>query len=258
MGYKITHTRWLLLNDFPLDQIPSEGDKSCTTWLITDQFNFHETSLNILRHYFSSYCIIGFYYFFFFQSSKVHLLFHVKEIVTLFGATNPNLKLIQLHSYASHFMHFKTKKHFKLRRGIKQHDHPPFNEPSPPRFPVSLQSDTPNLLNSNPFVQPPPTSITSSVVTVDNTHRLLQRAILHLERVCGRMIQSLLTRETTMSVLPEGPVFPWKTFFNAEAMGEKLADSTFHKEAVCHQQVYKLAFGHYKLQFKEKCQPCGF
>lgn len=171
---------------------------------------------------------------FFFQSSKVHLLFHFMEIVTLFGATNPNLKLSQWHSYASHFMHFKAKKHFKLRWGIKQHDHPPFNKPSPPRVPVSLQSDTPNLLNSNPFVQPPPPSRTSSVVTVDNTHRLLQRAILHLERVCGRMIQSLLTRETTMSVLPEGPVFSWKTFFDAEAMGEKLADATFHKEAVCH------------------------
>lgn len=107
---------------------------------------------------------------------------------------------------------------------------------------------SPNLNITHAFVQPPPPSTPSPVVTQPTPRRLLQdtnssmfiRVLTLLEdikdtqRVHSRMLQSLLKQNDgpVAAVLPAGAVFPLQTVADVEALEQKLSDPVFLKEVV--------------------------
>lgn len=117
----------------------------------------------------------------------------------------------------------------------------------PPPGPENLLSKAPNSLNTRPFVQ-----------LLSPSRHFLQtyarsKLCIYRWHVCtppnhlggyqgdtegswedDTITSCALLDTTVMAALPEGTVFPLKTVSDIEAMEQKLADPTFHKEVVCH------------------------
>ncbi|CAI5640012.1 uncharacterized protein LOC112843927 [Oreochromis niloticus] len=94
-------------------------------------------------------------------------------------------------------------------------------------------SETPHLNITHPFVQLPPPSTPSPVVSQPVPRQLVQ-ATKDTQRIHSRMLQSLLKQRDgpVAAVLPEGAVFPLRTVADMEALEQKLIDPVFLKEVV--------------------------
>ncbi|XP_026035429.1 uncharacterized protein LOC113029036 isoform X3 [Astatotilapia calliptera] len=109
-------------------------------------------------------------------------------------------------------------------------------------------SETPHQNVTHPFVQLPPPSTPSPVVSQPVPRQLVQATntsmfvrvltlledIKETQRIHSRMLQSLLKQRDgpVAAVLPEGAVFPLRTVADVEALEQKLIDPVFLKEVV--------------------------
>ncbi|CAM4569479.1 unnamed protein product [Leuciscus chuanchicus] len=108
------------------------------------------------------------------------------------------------------------------------------------KIPENLQPQDPHSRKTRPFIQPPPPSIPLTAFTTSFRDGMFARLLTIVEeiketqRVHGRMIQSLLTQRdaSTVAALPGDIVFPLRTVSDVDAMEQKLADPTFHKQVV--------------------------
>ncbi|XP_076748382.1 uncharacterized protein LOC101486720 isoform X2 [Maylandia zebra] len=109
-------------------------------------------------------------------------------------------------------------------------------------------SETPHQNITHPFVQLPPPSTPSPVVSQPVPRQLVQATntsmfvrvltlledIKETQRIQSRMLQSLLKQRDgpVAAVLPEGAVFPLRTVADVEVVEQKLIDPVFLKEVV--------------------------